>query len=178
MTELLQALLTPVIAVVTTYIAYQQYRIRRDERAMVLYDRRLAIFKSAIGAIDRVRAGNAMTMDDVFSWASSMTEAPFLFGKEIQAVIDPLFGTLHDYAAESEPVKSGKPYSTACAEAALAVEALRWPVTEAFSPYLRLSGSPLWGKRRLSVKQVNNLVSDVLPTESTTSHADDKDIPF
>lgn len=178
MTELFQSLLTPLIAVVTTYIAYQQYRIRRDERAMVLYDRRLAVFKSAIGAIDRVRVGNPMGMEDVFSWASSMTEIPFLFGKEIQAVIDPLFGALHDYAAESEPVKSGKPYSTACAEAALAVEALRWPLTEAFSPYLQLSGSPLMGKRRLSVQQVNKLVSEVLPNESATSTADEKDIPF
>jgi hypothetical protein len=178
MTEFFQALLTPLIAIVTTYIAYQQYRIRRDERAMVLYDRRLAVFKSAIGAIDRVRAGNVIGMEDVFSWASSMTEAPFLFGKEIQAVIDPLFGALHDYAAESEPVKNGKPYSPACAEAALAVEALRWPLTEAFSPYLQLPGSPLWGKRRLSVKQVSKLVSDVLPNESATSNADEKDIPF
>lgn len=178
MTEFLQALLTPVIAIVTTYIAYQQYRIRRYERAMALYDRRLAIFKNAIGAIDLVRAGNQMSMGDAFSWASSMTEATFLFGKEVQAVLDPLFGALHDYAAESEPVKNGKPYSVACAETALAVEALRWPLTEAFAPYLRLSGSPLWGRRRLSAKQVNKLVADVLPNKTAVSNADDKDIPF
>lgn len=177
MADLLQALLTPAIAIVTTYIAYQQYRIRKDERAMVLYDRRLAIFKNAVGAIDRVRAGSRLTTEDVFSWASSMTEAPFLFGKEVEAVIEPLFGALHDYAVESEQTTKDNPYNFATADPAHAVEALRWPLTEACAPYLCLSGSPLRPKGRLSVKQVNKMVSEVAPNKNTDSQPEG-DIPF
>lgn len=177
MTELLQALLTPVIAITTTYVAYQQYRIRRDERAIVLYDRRLAIFKTAVAILDRVMAGKALTTEEVFSWASLMTEARFLFGKEVQAVIDPLFEALFDYAVESEPVIKGKPYNSFCANAALGVEAFRVPLTEVFSTYLYPSSAPLWVKRRLSVKRVNKLISEAAPHKNMASNVEGE-IPF
>lgn len=127
MIELLQALLTPAIALVTTYIAYEQYRIRRDERALALYDRRLAVFKSAIAIVDRIRAGNAITTDESFAWLTSVQEAEFLFGEEVQTVIDPLFGAVHEYAIASEPASNGRPFDMACADAALNVERFRSP---------------------------------------------------
>jgi hypothetical protein len=177
MTEILPALLTPLVAVITTYIAYQQYRIRRDERALALYDRRLAVFKSAVSILDRVRACEHMTASDSLAWLSSVAEAPFLFGEEVQAVIEPLFGAVHDYAITVEPVSKTKDFNTACAEAALHVEEYRNPLMEVFTPYLRPAGSPTRRKRRISLKQVSKL----LPPEPTCEHLDKElgeDIPF
>jgi hypothetical protein len=177
MTELLQALLTPLVAVTTTYIAYQQYRIRRDERALALYDRRLAVFKSAVGILDRVRMCERMTASDSLTWLSSVAEAQFLFDEEVQAVIEPLFGAVHDYAITVEPVAKTKQFDTACAEAAFQVEAYRNPLIEVFTPYLRPAGLPTRRKRRLSLKQVSKL----LPPEPTYEHLDKElgeDVPF
>src|SRR6185312_2836025 len=96
-TTTLQALLTPVVAIVTTYIAYQQYRIRHDERALALYDRRLAIYKLTIGIMDKIRAGNVIVIEDVWIWENSIAESRFLFGDEVQVVLNELFSALLEY---------------------------------------------------------------------------------
>jgi hypothetical protein len=177
MTDILQALLTPLVAIVTTFIAYQQYRIRRDERALALYDRRLALFKNAVSILDRVRVCEHMTASDALDWLSSVAEAEFLFGEELQAVIEPLFGAVYEYAITVEPVAKTNHFDVDCAEAALRVEGYRNPLMKVFSPYLRPAGSPNRRKRRLSIKQV----SKMLPPESVSERADktvDEEIPF
>lgn len=173
MLDVLQALLTPTIAVVTTYIAYQQYRIRRDERSLALYDRRLAIYKNAVSALDLIRAGKPMTSADAFEWAASVAEAQFIFGEEIQAVLGPLFGAIYDFAVESEPTIKGHPYSIACANAALHVEEFRSPLMAVVAPYLRPAGSPQRRKPRLSLSQVEAL----LPKPKAEPSSNDE-IPF
>jgi hypothetical protein len=45
--DIFSALLTPLIAIITTYIAIQQYRSGRAKFRHELYDRRLAVFKAA-----------------------------------------------------------------------------------------------------------------------------------
>lgn len=45
--EILSALLTPLIAIITTYIAVQQYRTGRAKFRHELYDRRMAVYKAA-----------------------------------------------------------------------------------------------------------------------------------
>jgi len=160
-----------VIAIATTYIAYQQYRIRRDEKSLELYDRRLAIYKNAIGIVDRIRAGNDLTPDESFTWLSSVAEAQFLFGEEVQAVIDPLFGAVHEYAIESEMAANTHTLSVKCAHAALKVEEYRYALDKSFEPYLQPAGSPIRRKRRLSVKKVK----EIIPNEELSP---EDDVPF
>jgi hypothetical protein len=44
--QIFGALLTPTIAIITTYIAISQWRINKTRLDLDLYDRRLAIFKA------------------------------------------------------------------------------------------------------------------------------------
>ena len=44
--DVLSALLTPTIAVIATYVAYQQWRVNKTRLDLDLYDRRLAIYKA------------------------------------------------------------------------------------------------------------------------------------
>jgi len=169
MIEFLQALLTPIIAVATTLIAYQQYRIRRDERSLALYDRRLAIYKNAIGIVDKIRAGNDVTRLEAFTWLSSVAEARFLFGEEVQAVLEPLFGAVYEYAGESEAEVNQETLSVKCADAALKVESYRNSLEKVFEPYLQPAGSPIRRKPRLSIKKVEELIPKEKP---------DGDVPF
>jgi hypothetical protein len=180
MIDVLNALLTPVIAITTTYIAYQQYRLRRDERATAIYERRLNIYRNAISILDRVRAGNPLTTEEVFSWETSMAETPFLFGREVEPVINALFSALYAYAVESEPEANGKASTIDSAKLAIAVEDWRTPLVEVFSPYLCQTGSTRV-KHRLSVKQVNKLVSEISSDKELDKNTDvlvDTDIPF
>lgn len=176
MTELLQALLTPLIAITMAYIAYQQYRLRLDERALVVYDRRLAIYKTAVGVLDRVRAGDSLSSTEAFSWLSSMAEAPFLFGEEIQEVIDPLFDAIYKFSVESELAPGSPPRSWSRAEAAIDVEVFRSILMKVFSPYLRPSSS-LFASKRLSVAEVKELLRERTLDQRPDSTGDE-DIPF
>lgn len=183
-----QALLTPVIAIATTYIAYQQYRIRRDERSLALYDRRLALYKLTIGIVDRIRAGHDLMMDDAFTWLNSIAEIQFLFGEEVHFVTNELFGAVLEYANLTEPVMLGGQDNRALetAEAALNVESFRLVLEDVFAAYLRPAGSPLRRKKRVSVKAAKKRMSDVgangeLNFKGDASHdldMDEKDIPF
>lgn len=182
-----QALLTPVIAVATTYIAYQQYRIRRDEKSLALYDRRLALYKAAIKIVDQVRTGQELIVDDAFEWLNSTAEIEFLFGEEVQVVTDGLFGAVYSYAMLTEPVRlGGAQFNTECADAMGVVENFRTPLQRAFAPYLRPAGSPQRRKKRLTVKAAEELVIQADPgslipqarTGGSKFNENEDDIPF
>jgi hypothetical protein len=49
--EIFSALLTPTIAVITTFIAIQQYRNNRLKQRLDLYERRMAIYKAVTAYI-------------------------------------------------------------------------------------------------------------------------------
>jgi hypothetical protein len=182
-----QALLTPVVAIATTYIAYQQYRIRRDERSLTLYDRRLAVYRLVIGMVDRIRMGDVLIGEEAFKWLNSIAEVQFLFGEEVQLVKDELFGAVFEYAMKTEPIKvENKPFNTACAEAMGNVECFRTPVEEVFAPYLRPAGSPLRRRKRLTVKQAKELMKasnikvekDEQSPMSNSTKMEGDDVPF
>lgn len=64
--QLLSALLTPVIAVVTTYIAIQQYRTSRLKFKLELFEKRYAIYQGVKKFIlSAVREAN-LSNDDFF----------------------------------------------------------------------------------------------------------------
>ena len=169
-----QALLTPVIAVATTYIAYQQYRIRRDERSLTLYDRRLSLYKLTIGVVDRIRAGNVMMCEEALTWLTSIAEVEFLFGDEVHTVTDGLFGAVYGFAVETEPIANGgtKDFDVSCMDAAYNVERFRKPLQEVFAPYLRPVGSPIRQKKRLTLTAAAKLVADI------KAKSPNDDVPF
>ncbi|MDO9293159.1 MAG: hypothetical protein Q7U09_16375 [Hydrogenophaga sp.] len=171
MLELLTALLTPLIAIVSAYVAYQQYRIRRDERQLVIYDRRLAIFKSSMSILDRIHAGHTVKTAEVIEWYSSVAEAQFLFGNEVFALLDELYSRVFSYAIASETYEY---LSIQVAGEALLVEEVRTPLMRVLTPYLRPAGSPNGRMRRLSTGEALAL----LPSPKRIPPVGDSEIPF
>ena len=90
------ALLTPVIAGVTTYIALQQYKTNKNQFRLALFDKRLEVFNAAgelIGTVlSRARADN----DDLrkFLWETRQNE--FLFGSDIAAYFHEIYSKASD----------------------------------------------------------------------------------
>lgn len=173
--DILQALLTPVVAIVTTYIAYQQYRIKRDERSLELYDRRLAIFNRVIAIVDRVFSGETVRYEEAQDWINSVREADFLFGEEVEVAIDHLFKNVLDYAMACG---SSHSFDLKCAKTSSGVELCRSIIIDAFSPYLRPAGSAAPRRPRLSKAQMLRRIKDFESKAQSGDAADDDDIPF
>lgn len=88
--KILQGLLTPVIAIVATYIAWQQWKTNQNKLKLDRYDRRLQIYKEVVRYV-LVGIQNADYDDnELLTFRSKVTEADFLFGKEILQYIDEL----------------------------------------------------------------------------------------
>jgi len=81
--EILAALLTPTIAVITTYIAVRQYRSNRLKQRLELYDRRLAVYNATMKFIRIAAYHNKIEDKDVDEFLVATEAATFLFGRDV-----------------------------------------------------------------------------------------------
>ena len=87
--EILKGLLTPLIACLTVYIAFQQWKTNKQRLKLDLYDRRIRIYqevKKIIRSI--VRSGVAFNADEILDFRHSVFDAHFLFGEEVIKYLD------------------------------------------------------------------------------------------
>lgn len=84
----LSGLLTPVIAIVASYVAWQQWRTNRNKLKLDLFDRRLAVYKAARSLIGTVLAENNVTNKQLFDYLSGTAEAHFLLDEMITRYLD------------------------------------------------------------------------------------------
>lgn len=85
-----QGLLTPLIAIITCYIAYQQWKTNRDKLNLDRYERRLEIYKEVVRFISvGIREANYEN-DELMNFKPKVSEADFLFGEEIPTYINEL----------------------------------------------------------------------------------------
>ena len=89
--ELSKALLTPVIAVITTYIAWQQWKTNRQKLNLDRYDRRLRIYQEVIRILSIILRDAKASTEDLLKFRTSVSEADFLFGPEIPKFIDEVY---------------------------------------------------------------------------------------
>ena len=86
--DFLAALLTPVIAIVTTYIAIQQYRNNRLKLRHDLYDRRLAVLKATNRFILSAWQSKGFSWEHLREFALSKSEAYFLFNASLYKYLE------------------------------------------------------------------------------------------
>lgn len=89
--QISQGLLTPVIAIVATYIAYQQWKTNQQKLILERYDRRLRIYEEVRRILSIVLRDAKASTDDLLKFRTSVSEADFLFGPEIPAYIDEIY---------------------------------------------------------------------------------------
>ena len=101
--DCLAALLTPLIAIIAVYIAYQQSLTNRRRLELDLYDRRLRIYEATVEYISAVQASFRPTLNDHWKFRRTTAEVDFLFGSDIKGYLDELFKhglELHRWAEE------------------------------------------------------------------------------
>ena len=82
--DVFSALLTPVIAAIAVYIAYQQWQTNRRRLDLDLYDRRLRIYQAVSQFISRVLTDLSPEPQDFSDYWRNTAEADFLFGTDIR----------------------------------------------------------------------------------------------
>jgi hypothetical protein len=85
------ALLTPVIALVMTYIAIQQYRANQLKLRHDLYDRRLQVYNAVAEFLGHVMREGTADRKQLITLLQKTRESHFLFGKEISDYITDLY---------------------------------------------------------------------------------------
>ena len=91
--QILQALLTPVIAGIAVYIAWQQWKTNERKFVLDRYDRRLRVYPNVIAVLLLVQRDLKPQIMDLQKFRSDTAEADFLFEPEIAAYLDEIFQT-------------------------------------------------------------------------------------
>lgn len=85
------SLLTPVIAIVSVYIAYQQWKTNKRKLHLDRYKRRLRVYEEVKKILSMITRDANASMDDLLKFRASVSEADFLFNNEISEYIDEIY---------------------------------------------------------------------------------------
>lgn len=89
--EVSKGLLTPLIAVVATYIAWQQWKTNQQKLVLDRYDRRLRVYEEVCKILSIIMRDAKASYDDLLKFRTAVSEADFLFGPEIPEYIDEIY---------------------------------------------------------------------------------------
>lgn len=147
--ELSKALLTPVIAIVATYIAWQQWKTNRLKFHLDLYDRRLKVYEEVRQILSIIARDAVASYDDLLKFKRAVSEADFLFDPDIPAYIEEIYqrgvklqywsGEYRDY---TQPIPEGYDHQKVCdgMHAELIWLSVQFdPAHEKFKKYLNVS---------------------------------------
>ena len=89
--NILSALLTPLIAIIATYIAWQQWRANELKLRIDRYEKRLRIYQEVVRMLSAIARDKEAKIEDLMTFRANTVEADFLFGPEISKYIDEIF---------------------------------------------------------------------------------------
>ena len=89
--SLFSGLLTPLIAIITIYIAWRQWKTSQDKLTLEKYDRRLQIYKEVAKILTKILRDADISYEDLAVFRTSVFEADFVFEPEIVEFIDEIY---------------------------------------------------------------------------------------
>lgn len=89
--QIFSGLLTPLIAIVTVYIAWQQWKTNERKFKLDVYERRLIIYEEVKKFLLIICREADVEFDEAIRFRTSVSEADFLFGSEIVQYIDEIY---------------------------------------------------------------------------------------
>ena len=79
-----RALLAPAVTVLALLVAYGQYRTARHQRRIELFDRRFSVYTRTIHFVRASCQGDTVASEIAAEFWAAVTEAQFLFGKDVR----------------------------------------------------------------------------------------------
>lgn len=89
--EILNALLTPIIAVIAVSIAWQQYRVNHNSLRNQLYNQRHAVFKAFMSYLADIMREGKTNFQRTGQFYAEASEAEFLFSEAISKHMEELY---------------------------------------------------------------------------------------
>lgn len=89
--DVLNALLTPVIAGTTVYIAWQQYQVSRLTLKKDLYEKRLRVYQAFMSYLSEIARNGKVHDNRVAQFYAEASESEFLFDSEVVEKADELY---------------------------------------------------------------------------------------
>lgn len=89
--EISKSLLTPLVAIVATYIAWQQWQTNRQKLKLDRYERRLRVYEEVVKILSIIVRDAKASTDDLLKFRASVSEDDFLFGPEIPEYINQIY---------------------------------------------------------------------------------------
>ncbi len=87
----LQGFLTPVIAIIAVYIAWQQSKTNKLKLRLDKYDRRLRVYQEIIKVLSVEVRDADVKLDDLVKFRAETAEADFLFDPDIPTYVDQIY---------------------------------------------------------------------------------------
>lgn len=100
--EVLSALLTPAIALIALFIAYQQYRVNQFRLRHELYERRLRVYKAVQSFLSDIVREGGTDYPRCAEFYREASEAVFLFEPSVQEYIEEIYSKAIDLVAAKE----------------------------------------------------------------------------
>lgn len=88
---LVQSLFTIVIAIVATFIAWQQWKTNQLKVRLDRYDRRMRVYEEVQHILRIILRDADASYEDLLTFRTAVAEADFLFGPEIPAFIEEIY---------------------------------------------------------------------------------------
>ena len=107
-TEYFSALLTPIIAILALYIAYQQHKINKQRLKHELYERRLEVFKAVKVFLSEIVQKGNVSFDRCLQFNSETSDAAFLFDDSTRAYIDKIYEKACHLGSVNEELSIGQ----------------------------------------------------------------------
>jgi hypothetical protein len=89
--ETFQGLLTPLIAAIAVYIAYQQWKVNKQKYDFDTCERKLRIYQRVVEMRRLVMKDGKPEIQDILKFGADTAEADFLFPDEISKYIDEIY---------------------------------------------------------------------------------------
>ena len=89
--EIVSALLVPLIAIITTYIAVQQYRLEKARLKFELFEKRYMVFRTIMETIGTVTRKGRVTQEELSTFAATTRQGFFLFGDDVNFHVDQIY---------------------------------------------------------------------------------------
>lgn len=100
--DIFSALLTPVIALLASYIAWQQYKIQHRSYNGQMYERRREVFRAFMVYLSHVMRDGKTTYESIGQFYADSSEADFLFSEAVTRKRDELYSRGIDMVAGHE----------------------------------------------------------------------------
>ncbi len=85
--KIISGFLTPIIAIIATYIAYQQYFINKQKLKLELYEKRYRIFNETKKVLFKINQDAQIGLDELWDFMFNTNDRVFLFNSEINEFI-------------------------------------------------------------------------------------------